>query len=130
LRLKVSEDPDWLSAVHGVAGASAERVSLLIAMSTLCGFAGAGAAVSVWGYQLLSTARSGEWVKFSVNDALDVLTGADRFESYSNWISIYQVLEFFNAGIAAMAMGIALSTILAFADLAFDEGAEELVGPR
>jgi hypothetical protein len=117
--LKVSEDSVWLPAVHRVSGSSVERVSILIALSALSGFAGAGAAVSVWGHQLLSTALSGDWVKFSVKDGLHALTGADWFEFSSNWISIYQALEFFNAGIAAMAMGIALSIILALADLAF-----------
>lgn len=62
----------------------------------------AGAAVTVWGYQLLIFAKHGYWLAFSANDGLHWLTNDPWFLSPTNWLGVHKVLAWVNAGVAVL----------------------------
>jgi hypothetical protein len=74
--------------------------------------AGIGAAF-IWGYQLLTFAKSGYWVSLSVNDGMYWLTEQGWFLTPTSWLGIHQVLGFINAG-----WGLLIAAIIAMLGVA------------
>lgn len=70
-------------------------------------------AVFIWGYQLLTFAKSGFWLPLSVNDGLYWLTDETWFLSPATWIGVHKVLGFINAGWGLLIASIAAMLVVA-----------------